>query len=169
MALEACVMKVRPLKLVFCRNQGSAPQWSRWKLREDGWGSASWTSTPEARFERTQTRSTSQHLFWTHWLMSSRSISAGSIRSMYGRASIPSRPGWMPQSSWNIPTHTHTDVFTRRVYCVQLMWRHKAALPWSSSPWTPGWCRTVPPPDPLLCTKTHHHMFDQHPEAFLSH
>lgn len=25
-------MKVRPLKLVFCRNQGRAPQWSRWKL-----------------------------------------------------------------------------------------------------------------------------------------
>lgn len=34
MALVAWVMKVRPLKLVFCRNQGRAPQWSKWKL----WG-----------------------------------------------------------------------------------------------------------------------------------
>lgn len=29
-------MNVRPLKLVFCRNQGRAPQWSRWKLMEGG-------------------------------------------------------------------------------------------------------------------------------------
>lgn len=29
-------MNVRPLKLVFCRNQGRAPQWSRWKLKEGG-------------------------------------------------------------------------------------------------------------------------------------
>lgn len=36
MALVACVMNVRPLKLVFCRNQGRAPQWSRWKLMEGG-------------------------------------------------------------------------------------------------------------------------------------
>lgn len=34
-----------------------------------------------------------------YWLMSSRSISAGSIKSMYGSASIPSKPGWIPQSS----------------------------------------------------------------------
>lgn len=33
MAFVACVMKQRPLKLVFCRNHGNAPQWSKWKLK----------------------------------------------------------------------------------------------------------------------------------------
>ena len=31
MALVACVMKQRPLKVVRERNHGRAPQWSRWK------------------------------------------------------------------------------------------------------------------------------------------
>lgn len=89
----------------------------------------------------------------THWLMSSRSISAGSIRSMYGRASIPSRPGWIPQSSW---TTTHTRFYTLR----WLKAEYRAAdgiknRPESLVPWTPGWCRTVPPPVLLLWTQTH--------------
>lgn len=48
MALVAWVMNVRPLKLVFCRNQGRAPQWSRWKL---GGGKQS-SSCPNSRSSR---------------------------------------------------------------------------------------------------------------------
>ncbi len=64
MALVAWVMKHLPRNVVFCRNQGRAPAWSRWK-----------------------------------WETSSRSILSASIMSTKGSASMPLRPGWMPQSN----------------------------------------------------------------------
>lgn len=99
MALVAWVMKVLPLKLVFWRNQGRAPQWSRWKLK--------WEHIKPAIIIDLNCRFCAGKMWKCkgdravepHWLISSRSISAGSIKSMYGRASIPSNPGWMPQSS----------------------------------------------------------------------
>lgn len=67
MAFVAWVIKVRPLKLVFCRNQGSAPQWSRWKLRDDSRIRAS-VPIPSLEEEKPNfSKSNREDLFEVHW------------------------------------------------------------------------------------------------------
>lgn len=103
MALEACVMKVRPLKLVFCRNQGRAPQWSRWKLKR--LNKFSW-------FSENHKKNNSSQRFWSSGLTGW--WAAGQFqpdRSDRCRAEHPSPPDPDGSHSPAEDPNTQTEVF----------------------------------------------------------